>query len=407
MDFKEPERSLQQDSGWSASSGFNSALGEGHLHAPMGSAADGAAAVLQLCQVGVALRVIVGVQLVLAISAVANASGARQALGQWSLGALVGMPATLVWLILGCAAHSRLQRWPVPGLWTITLGAAAVLGALAQLTLTWVLQDLRGTAPVWGWGLVGPSLAGVGCAAATLYWLGLRARGQLPAHVWARLEELQARIRPHFLFNTLNAAIALVRTSPAQAEQVLEDLAELFRQALVSPSAVRSLSQEVELARKYLEIEQLRFGERLHVSWQVDPSTLDVSLPALVLQPLVENAVRHGVETTPGKGWIVIQSWCEDQHVVVCIRNAVAAAPASQTSPSPCPAPSPPAAGHGMALRNVRQRLRLLHDLDAGFDAGLQCAAQPAPLQGQAWQYVVRLSLPRFSAAARKRQALR
>jgi two-component system sensor histidine kinase AlgZ len=152
--------------------------------------------------------------------------------------------------------------------------------------------DGPGTQPAW----LASACTGALLAAGLVAGLTWRARGRMPAATTARLAELQARIRPHFLFNTLNTAMALVREEPAQAEEVLADLADLFRHALADQHGASSVAQEIELARRYLAIEQVRFGERLRVEWALDPRVGAARLPPLILQPLVENAVIHGVE---------------------------------------------------------------------------------------------------------------
>jgi two-component system sensor histidine kinase AlgZ len=185
-------------------------------------------------------------------------------------------------------------------------------------------------------------------------WLRLRAKATLPAETTARLAELQSRIRPHFLFNTLNTALTLVRLDPAKAEGVLEDLAELFRVAIGDTAESVSLAEEVELAQRYLDIEQVRFGTRLHVSWELDPEAGSARVPPLLLQPLVENAVRHGVEPSAEGGVIRIRTKVKVGRAVLSIANSV---PKEVSRP-----------GSGMALKNVRERLRLMHDVAAQFE---------------------------------------
>ncbi|HEY1231195.1 MAG TPA: histidine kinase, partial [Ramlibacter sp.] len=146
------------------------------------------------------------------------------------------------------------------------------------------------------------ALAGVMFALVAMGWLLLRARSHMPADTAARLEDLQSRIRPHFLFNTLNSAIALVREEPAKAETMLEDLAELFRQALADPRDSVTLADEIGLAERYLAIEQVRFGDRLRIRWDLDITAGSARVPPLLLQPLVENAVKHGVEPSAQGG---------------------------------------------------------------------------------------------------------
>jgi two-component system sensor histidine kinase AlgZ len=186
----------------------------------------------------------------------------------------------------------------------------------------------------------------------------LRSKLLTPAANAARLAELQARIRPHFLFNSLNSAIALVRDEPAKAEALLEDLSELFRYALVEQGTTVRLSQEVAVARHYLDIEQVRFGDRLRVEWAIDPEADDAKVPPLFLQPLVENAVKHGVEPSPTGAQVKVSTQRRGGVVVIKVTNTV---PGGQGEP-----------GHGVAQDNVRDRLRLLHDVEAQFQTILK-----------------------------------
>ncbi|MGS1078355.1 sensor histidine kinase [Pseudoxanthomonas beigongshangi] len=157
------------------------------------------------------------------------------------------------------------------------------------------------------------------------------------------LEALQARIRPHFLFNTLNTGAALVHQRPEDAERVLLDLADLFRAALAGPQQL-ALADELALTRRYLDIESLRFGHRLRVTWEVpDPVPL-ADLPTLSIQPLVENAVRHGVEPDPDGGTIRIQVQESERWILVTVQNSVPA----KTTPTP---------GHQIGQNAVRARI--------------------------------------------------
>jgi two-component system, LytTR family, sensor histidine kinase AlgZ len=291
------------------------------------------------------------VQAVLAIAAVALATGAADWLARQAVLAYGGVAGTLVWLVVLCALRRPLTRWAADGrsarvgAVVLSLGAAAAL--LAGAPLWWAgLAD-----PVGGLRVAAVALVGAGLAALLWAWLDLRARIWQPAQASARLAELQSRIRPHFLFNALNTALALVRHDPERAEAVLEDLAELFRTALAEAGASVSLAEEIELARRYLAIEQVRFGERLRLHWDLDPTGDAARVPPLVLQPLVENAVRHGVEPVPGGGDVWVHSQRQRGQVVVTVSNTVGDEPGTP--------------GQGMALRNVRERLRLLHDLAA------------------------------------------
>ncbi len=190
--------------------------------------------------------------------------------------------------------------------------------------------------------------------------LVLRARGRAPAAVAAQLAELQARIRPHFLFNTLNSAVALVRAEPSRAEALLEDLSDLFRHALVERGESSTLAEEIVLAQRYLAIEQVRFGSRLQVDWALDPAAGTARVPPLLLQPLVENAVIHGVEASARGARLRISTERRGGSVILKITNDVP--PQAEGAPAP-------RAGHGMAQDNVRARLALLHDVEGSFRA--------------------------------------
>jgi len=259
------------------------------------------------------------------------------------------LPATLLWLIVACSLKGPLARLPVA--WQTVCGI--VLGALAGAygCAMLALPGLLDPAP---W--LASTATGATLAAGLVAALVMRSRGRTPAATTARLSELQSRIRPHFLFNTLNSAIALVRAEPAKAETLLEDLSDLFRHALVDQGETATLADEIELARRYLAIEQVRFGDRLNLEWALDPSAGSAKLPPLLLQPLVENAVRHGVEPSESGATVRISSKRRGSVVVIKVTNTV---PAGAGAP-----------GHGVALHNVRDRLRLLHDVQGRFRSG-------------------------------------
>lgn len=306
---------------------------------------------LDICHVGVVLRAVVAVHVAVALGVSFAAPSWRDAMAMFSLATMVSLPALLLWLMVACVAQRQVARWPV----ALQAVALAALGALCAVLPAWPLQTM--VPDVFGWAQPVPLLAtGALAGLAVFHWLRLRSRLVMPAATTARLAELQARIRPHFLFNTLNTAIALVRVDPARAESVLEDLAELFRAALADAQTLTpvTLAQEVDLARRYLDIEQVRFGSRLRVRWELDDQARAARLPPLLLQPLVENAVKHGVEPAPEGGTIRIKTSVHRGQAVLLVSNTV-----SGESSVP---------GHGMALRNVQERLRLMHDVAARFE---------------------------------------
>lgn len=152
-------------------------------------------------------------------------------------------------------------------------------------------------------------------------YFDLRGRALSPALTEARLQALQARIRPHFLFNSINAVLSLMRQDPRRAEQVIEDLAEMFRVLMADNRQLTPFAQEIELAKQYLNIEQLRLGDRLRVEWDIADFPGEALIPPLVLQPLLENAVYHGIEPRVEPGLITIRLRLEGDRVRVVLRN--------------------------------------------------------------------------------------
>ncbi len=306
--------------------------------------------VFDACHVGVIMRAVLFVEATMMAGAMFGASDVGEWLLRLSILTGAALPATLGWLIVTCSLKGQLERLQPP----FQAAFGMVLGALAGLygcgLLRWM--GIASSAPWLASAFTGAMLSALLVAA-----LFLRAKGRTPAATAARLAELQARIRPHFLFNTLNSAIALVRDDPARAETLLEDLSDLFRNALVDQGESVTLAEEVALARRYLGIEQVRFGERLRVEWALDPHAGNAKVPPLVLQPLVENAVKHGVEPSAVGAQVRISTQRRGSIVVIKVTNTV---PAGQGL-----------RGHGVAQDNVRDRLRLLHDVQGQFQTAL------------------------------------
>ena len=173
----------------------------------------------------------------------------------------------------------------------------------------------------------------------------------------SRIHALQARIRPHFLFNSMNTIAALIGTKPVAAAQAVEDLADLFRASLGEPGQPISLKQELELARIYQRMEQQRLGDRLVVEWIVDEVPMRAMIPGLTIQPLLENAIYHGIEPDPSGGVVRIAGRRQGDMISITVSN-----------------PRPPAsnqsgrAGNRMALNNIRQRLELAYGKRASLN---------------------------------------
>lgn len=202
-------------------------------------------------------------------------------------------------------------------------------------------------------------------------YFNLRARALSPALSEARLQALQARIRPHFLFNSINAVLGVIRSNPQQAENALEDMAELFRVLMADNRELTPLAHEITLCRQYLGLEQLRLGERLRMEWDLDESINNALVPPLVLQPLLENAVYHGVEPRAEPGTVRLTVRGEGERLQIVLSNPFR------------PGQSDHHAGNRMALANIRERLLLHFDVEASIRA-----------RASDEQYEVRIDMP-------------
>ena len=171
----------------------------------------------------------------------------------------------------------------------------------------------------------------------------------------ARLQVLRARIRPHFLFNTINAVLSIVRARPKHAEAALQDMSDLFRMAMAEAQDLVPLRREIELGRQYVALEQLRMGERLQVDWHIQEVPDDAQIPPLLLQPLLENAVYHGIEPLPQGGRITVALRRSGDELRLKVENPCAS---GGTAPHD---------GNKMALQNIRERLALLFDIEARY----------------------------------------
>jgi two-component system sensor histidine kinase AlgZ len=195
---------------------------------------------------------------------------------------------------------------------------------------------------------------------------GLALRYFYVSHEWrrsielraaARVHALQARIRPHFLFNSMNTIAALTRSDPPRAEAAVQDLADLFRAALSDKRDTITLEEELEVARTYQRIEQLRLGERLKVDWRTDPLPAHALVPGLMLQPLLENAIYHGIEPRAEGGTVTITGDVAGGLVTIVVRNPLDPSPGQRE-------------GNRLALANIRERLSLMYGERALMKSG-------------------------------------
>lgn len=199
---------------------------------------------------------------------------------------------------------------------------------------------------------------------AVIYFLLLRYfyiqqqwRRNLAAQSRAEIQALQARIRPHFLFNSMNTIASLIAIAPETAETAIEDLSDLFRASL-SEKNMHHLKDEIQLTKSYLAIESLRLGDRLQIEWQIDENLLDTDIPSLSIQPLAENAIYHGIEPIENGGKIVISALQIDNKLILSVSNPLMADKRTATFNKK---------GNQMAQDNIRQRLKLVYGNKGAF----------------------------------------
>jgi two-component system sensor histidine kinase AlgZ len=277
---------------------------------------------------GVTARALLAVNLLALAAAVASEADWGRALDAFVQSTVLVEPPLLASLVLLSAVAPLLRRM---AFW---LACAVVLA----LTLALAAATHAVLAPVAGTGMSRTLLFAAAATVLVLAYLTLYRRAYSPALAEARLQALQARIRPHFLFNSLNAVLALFRA-------LMSDGRSLVR-----------LADEISLIERYAAIEQLRLGERLRMSWDLDQAPVDALLPPLVLQPLLENAVYHGVEPGTGIGDVLVRIERRGDRVHALIENPSHDGGAGVR------------AGNHMALDNIRERLMLFFDADARLE---------------------------------------
>jgi two-component system sensor histidine kinase AlgZ len=302
------------------------------------------------CNLGVMLRSLVIVNILVAAAAAVRAASLDAFALEFVTLAALAEPVLLASLVVLCGA----RRW----LHAMGYGPALLALALFEVALAWLMTLLLGDliaerrdASFFRVAFV--ALFATGCI---LAYFDLRARALTPALAEARIQALQARIRPHFLYNSINAVLGLMRSEPRRAERALEDMADLFRVLMADNRTLAPIADEIELTRQYLAIEALRLGDRLKIAWRLDGMPPDALVPPLILQPLVENAVYHGIEPSQSGGEIAIEVAREGGEIAVTLTN-------------PYPGEGRHAAGNRMAVANIRERLQLHFDAEARMKA--------------------------------------
>ena len=298
------------------------------------------------CHLGTSLRAILAVEAGALFAAWANAADVAEGLALFAERSALIQPALLLTLLLLCLGGGRINKLAYPAGMAAMFLAATLIPCLTSWLLQWALPGSQVL------GILQTAAFSAAMAALLLIYFHLRSKALSPAVTEARLQALQARIRPHFLFNSLNAVLSLVRSDPRRAERALEDLSELFRALMRENRELTPIADEIELTRAYLGLEQLRLGERLNVAWHIDKMPGDALIPPLVIQPLVENAIYHGIEPSRESGEVSLNIYRSGDTVHIVIRNPYAEHGSHHS-------------GNKLALANIRERLALHFDLDA------------------------------------------
>jgi two-component system, LytTR family, sensor histidine kinase AlgZ len=311
------------------------------------------------CAIRSVFAVVVTGELLAILLSLAAADGLQNFVRQLSLISLM-----VQWIALTTAGLLCLLRKPFLQLSNSMAAASALLLLLGMTALVCVLTgwlDLKLSMR-----LFTPDgdllLRALGISAivglVVLHYLYLQYLWQrhMEAENSARLQALHSRIRPHFLFNSMNTIASLTRSDPALAERVVEDLADLFRVSLGDAAKPSTLARELELARQYLGIEQVRLGDRLRVEWELEELPEQAMMPPMILQPLLENAVYHGIEPAAEGGSIVITGCYRRHRVNLSIRNTL-----------PPKGESSHRQGNRLAMENIRERLAGIFERDASL----------------------------------------
>ena len=277
-----------------------------------------------------------------------------------------------------CKLRPHLKDWPLArAAVTCYLLILSVLAATSLLG-QWLLE-------IYGLGggvdvvallshvLIGAVLAGI---ALRYFYLTQQLRLNQRAELQSRIQALQSRIRPHFLFNSMNIIASLIAVDQEAAEEAVEDLAELFRASLAEMDTEVALADEIELCRRYARIEQLRLGDRLEMVWQLDAIPLSLKIPSLSLQPLLENAIYHGIQQLPTGGTVTIRANYQDSELQLEVISPMAEKTQNEED-----------GGNRLAQDNINRRLQALYGPKAGLFSRIEndqyCAMIRYPVPGR------------------------
>ncbi len=313
-----------------------------------------------LCNAHAVLFLVLVAEL-LALVLVLASNGIRDFSWQsFSLTSLFIQWAFLVSAALLCQLRPRLANWAVP-----RAAAACYLLIVAVVATTsvagqWLLQGVFIRGGSWSPDFLQLATHVVICAvlagiALRYFYLTQQLQEKQRTELQARIQALQSRIRPHFLFNSMNIIASLIAVDQEAAETAVEDLASLFRASLADAATEVSLADELELCRRYARIESLRMGDRLRMTWRVDSVPAGLPIPALALQPLLENATYHGIQKLPEGGNVVVEASLNDDVLTLTVTNPLPTGTIASDG------------GNHLAQQNIHHRLQALYGAKAGL----------------------------------------
>ncbi|ARN74150.1 sensor histidine kinase [Oceanicoccus sagamiensis] len=307
-----------------------------------------------LCNVQAVLFLVLVAELLAFVLELADGSLQSFSWQSFSLTSLFVLWSFLLSAALLCQIRPRLTDWPLAkaasACYLLILAVVASTSIMGQ----WMLQGALAGAGDWsidGWQLTTDILICGVLAGIILryFYLTQQLRLNQRAELQARIQALQSRIRPHFLFNSMNIIASLIAVDQEAAETAVEDLAGLFRASLAEAQTEVTLADELELCRRYARIEQLRLGDRLNMDWQLDDAPHSLPIPSLTLQPLLENAIYHGIQQLPKGGVVTINAALSEDIVTLSVIN-----PVMEHVPSDVD-------GNQLAQDNIHRRLQALY----------------------------------------------
>lgn len=309
------------------------------------------------CNIGVIFRALLVVNVAALTASLLHASAWRAGLSAFVEASILVELASLCSLLALCGLRRIIRTIPP---WGQRAACALVPATVTALIIRFLLANDNFSGGLTNLSVTEGMLISALFGIVLQHYFELRTRAFSPALVEAKLQALQARIRPHFLFNSLNAVLSLIRTEPLRAETTLEDLADLFRVLMRDARDITTLEDEIRLCKKYLSIEKIRLGQRLQVQWKAinitDSVLRKAQVPGLLLQPLLENAVHYGVEPAREPVLIRIELTRSMDRIEIVVINPISDAERQNGAQD---------VGNHMALDNIRERLALLYDVEA------------------------------------------